>query len=231
MILEIAVQSLKFNNRLCWMLSSILQQEPKCPVVVSLAYLEKNGVEEIIEIFQKAGLKIKQYKYSTFEEFAKRSRTRNCQVEHSTADWIMFADSDMVYPRDFFSKLFPVLQSDRYKDSPHCLYLQRYSNELEDINPLMEKEAYPGIITDAADKLSKVPLRKCSNRGAGYCQIAKVSKLEKSYVPEDMGVDGPLCRFRADKIFRKRLGAYPLEGDIPLQMHMQHVRGDDTVMK
>lgn len=236
MILEVAVQSWMFNKRLCWMLSSILQQSVKCPVVVSIAYLEKTGVEEIIKIFQDAGLKIKQYKYSTFEEFARRSKTRNCQVKFSTADWIMFADSDMVYPDGFFVGLCDQLAGPKYKDSPHCLFLQRKSNELEDITPLIEAEKYPGIIADAAVKLGKIPLRNCRNVGAGYCQIAKVDKLGGSYVPEDLALDGENCHYRADKAFRKRLGAYPLVAEkddiaLPLQIHLQHVRGDNTVMK
>lgn len=237
MIIEVAVQTWKFNKRLCWMLSSIIQQvdlPADCKIVVSLAFIKDTGVEDVLAAFANTGLVYKTHVYPNFESFARRGFTRNKQATESFADWIMFADSDMVYPRDFFSKLIKEL-SGAFKDNPGCLILPRYSNEIENTDPMINAETYPGVIADAAAKVAGIPLRMCRNIGAGYCQIANIEQLVKNhgglYMPGDLMIDGKPSQTRSDKYFRKKLGVVYMPDTIPVQMHIQHLRGRDDLMK
>jgi len=110
--IQVAIATWGFNKRLCWMLSSIVQQKshndkPVPEVSVNLAYIRHQGVEELMPVFQSEGISIAKVVYEGYDKgFAYRGLVRNQQLKAiGDADWVMFADSDMVYPQDFFLDL------------------------------------------------------------------------------------------------------------------------------
>jgi hypothetical protein len=236
--IQVCIQTWGFNKRLCWMLSSILQQTKTNPVgpevTVNLAYIRHTGVEEVISFFQAQGLKIAKVVFNSYEEgFSYRGLVRNQQLKACNSDWVLFADSDMVYPPNFFYNVAGVLEG-VYKDSPKCLFLQRYSNEEEASEALVNAEGivYPCLIEKAYERASKLKLRACRNVGAGYCQFANMKLLQDNhgglYQPENLILDGPVgtsLKNRSDRNFRITLGAEAMSlTDTPLQIHLQHPR-------
>lgn len=235
----LTIQTWGFNKRLCWMLSSALQQEPDKglpvpEVSVNLAYIKNTGVEEVIDVFKSKGMKISSVVFNDYEDgFSRRGLVRNKQIKDCSADWVLFADSDMVYAPSFFSMLGEGLNT-TYKDNPKCLYLPRYSNEEPEAEALVNAPdiKYPCIIPDTYLKASKMNLRGCRNVGAGYCQIASMEQLRKNhkglYQPEGMVLDGPIgtsLKNRSDRNFRVTLGAEALHiPGLPIQIHLQHPR-------
>ena len=237
MHIEVAIQTHYFQHRLCWMLSSILQADKPedLQVSVNLAYVAGTGnptTESVIDMFQKKGLLINSCVYDSTEEFQYRGWVRNRQLDMTVADWIMFADSDMVYPSDFFSEMYRLLNTEKYKDSPHCLYSQRFSTELNPTQKLIDKYKYPACIEDAHTLTKVLPGRLKANVGAGYCQIANVSLLKKNhgYYQKpgkriDWSWEKKYQKAKSDMHFRKMLGRQAIK--LPVQIHLQHLRDSD----
>jgi len=239
MKVEIAVQTHFFQRRLCWMLSSILQADKPegLELIVNLAYSKRTGnptTESVINHFRKEGLTIKTAKYRGIKEFQYRGLTRNRQLKESTSDWMFFADTDMCYPVDFFSALYRLLDT-KFKDSPKCLYGQRFSTLLPETQAIVNDERleYPCTIPDACAKIKKLPGKLKANIGAGYCQIVNIAQLRSNhgglYQPEGKKIDWSWEKKRqkakSDMQFRRRLGRKPMP--LPLQYHIQHERDSD----
>lgn len=240
MKITIAIQCDNFEKRLCWMLSSIKQQYILNPVtfpkiVIDIAYLEQDKplrTIEVIRFFRDRGLDITTSKYKRHKHiFERRGLVRNRQLKEAMGEWILFADSDMVYPPDYFQKLGDIL----YRDSsnPHCLHSARQSTYLEDTNALIDAYTYPTEIVNAFTLAEALPSKIKSNIGAGYCQIANISLIKESdapyYVPDNCRKDSPMFtmqKARTDAIFRRRLGREKI--DLPRQVHLQHVRDKEV---
>jgi len=242
MKITVAIQSYNFQHRLCWMLSSILQQVPRNPKVslpeieVAIAYVKQNGTpltEDVIEFFKEQGLNIIGHEYPDIKEFQYRGLTRNRALKYTDADWILFADTDMVYHPKYFGELGKLLRSE-YKRNKHCLYSRRKSTILKDTEPLIKSRQYPCVIDKAYEIMDKVPAKIKANVGAGYCHIANVMNLRNEhggiYVnpkrPRDWSWEKRYQKAKSDMHFRKMLGGEPLP-DLPLQIHVQHIRDNE----
>ncbi len=146
MHISISIQSFLFEKRLCWMLSSILQQRGMKPdIEIDVACVKNSGepkCTDVLGFFRKHGLNIKSRVYPTMKEIQYRGWTRNHQLRDTDADWIMFVDSDMVYPPNFFSEMKTLLEGG-FKDNPHCLHSRRQSTFFEETEKLIDKFSYP----------------------------------------------------------------------------------------
>ena len=237
MHIEVAVQTHYFQHRLCWMLSSILQADKRdgLKVTVNLAYVAGTGhptTEDVITAFQQQGLHINSCVYDSTEEFQYRGWVRNRQLDMTEADWILFADSDMVYPLNFFNEMCRLLSGDKYRNNPHCLYSRRFSTELNPTQKLIDKYSYPACIIDAHEQVQVLPGRLKANVGAGYCQIANVALLKKNYgyyqkpgKRIDWSWEKKYQKAKSDMHFRKMLGRQAIR--LPVQIHLQHLRDSD----
>jgi hypothetical protein len=240
MKIMVTLASWGFCKRLCWMMSSVLQQVPYKDLPVpevsfNLAFIRNTGVDQVKELFERNGLKSAQVIFETYEAgFSYRGLVRNEQLKACDADWVLFADSDMVYPPEYFARVANALET-TYKDNPKCLFMSRWSNEEAEAEALVNDPAfsYPCIIPDAYDKAATLKLRGCRNVGAGYCQIANMELLRKNheglYQPKDRVLDGPIgtsLRNKSDRNFRVTLGAEPLiiPDNMRAQIHLQHPR-------
>jgi hypothetical protein len=236
MKIQVAIQTHFFQQRLCWMLSSMVQQNnmpDDVELSASIAYVKGLGdptTEAVIDLFRKEGLDIHAVPYKDQSEFQYRGWTRNRQLEETDADWIIFADSDMVYPTNFFSLLAGKLKKD-YKDNPHCLYSRRFSTTLKETKAVVESYLYPYNVPAPHTQASELPGKLRGNVGAGYFQMANVKLLKKNhgyYQIPGKKIDWSWekrQKAKSDMHFRKMLGREAI--DLPVQIHLQHERDSD----
>jgi hypothetical protein len=238
MHIQVAAQVHNFERRFCWMLSSIRRQlgtHNGHHVSVSVAYVKNTGnpaCEEVIKTFRDVGMDIRAVEYGDVSEFQYRGWTRNAQFYKCDADWILFADADMVYPPDFFVRAFNLLETEEFKGSPNCLYSRRFSTTLEETEALVNSYSYPRVIDDPWGEACYLPGKLKSNIGAGYCHLVNVPLLRSStqpyYCVPGKKVDHSwetYAKAKSDQHFRKRVGGKPIP--LPTQIHLQHIRDNE----
>lgn len=237
MKIEIALYCHRYERRLCWMLSSMLQQVGDLPeIVVSVAYL-KGGrfdgtVDSVLALFREQGLNCSDrvYKPEECSKFQKRSLVRNDQLARTDADWIWFGDCDMVLQPDFFAtakRLFTELDGET-----RMLFTGRHSTKLDETEELIDYEGpYPCVVPDAHALALQLPSIPKSNIGAGFCQIWKVEPVRSRfgvYVPPEECRDNSWDKYwktRSDRWLRGQTGK--LAVDLPWFVHLQHVRDNE----
>ena len=233
MLVEIAVACHLFQRRLVWMLSSILQQVGDKPdIVVSISYVPNNGIpttEDCIRFFREKGLNIIDVVMEPGQESI-RVLARNIRAKETQADWMIWADADMVYHKEFFADLKnkvsqePVLSctqvmgADRHSlNIPFCV---NYFNE--------DKREYPCIIDNVAELVSTWPDWRFGGKhiAAGYFQLANVQAIKNkgSVYSNRCGGDDILNRHcKSDRQFRIHMGGrVPI--DLLAQYHLNHSR-------
>ncbi len=239
--IEIAVTCTWFQKRLCWMLSSILQQKGNIPkIIFNVAYPQNNGnptTEEVCKFFKNKGLTIRETPYHGMEIIQYRGLVRNKQLRQSNCDWILFADTDMTYSPDFFEDLSKQL-SNELKDEKRCISARRISLDkayCKNFFNKLDKNNYPCVIENAG-LLSSWPIYQISrNCGAGYFQL-----VNKKHVMENCGglyVDPKSCRdwawsdkgqkANSDKQFRRSVGGIKRIKTKP-QYHLNHERDNEV---
>jgi hypothetical protein len=240
MFLEIAINTHNYDRRLCWTLSSLLQQTAPCEYAVMMSYVPGTLTEQVIGCFKAQGMRFTAMIHQP-DCFAvlDRGNRRTQMIRAATAEWIALVDSDNVYSPDFLQKLTAELKG-IHLDSPHCLVPYRQTTQQADVDALVDARSYPCVVPDAFKTISGLPLSggRC-NLGAGYCHILNVpSMMEKHgglYQPEDLHCDrvsrhGPY-KTRSDKVLRRKTGWRKLRPHIiPYQIHLQHQRGNYDVI-
>lgn len=242
MHIRFAIQCHNFQRRLCWQLSSILQQNPfDADLSIDIACMENNGepsTEYVMEVFTAKGLNIS---FDSIyrgghgkEKFAKRGLVRNDQIESAIedeCDWIFFADCDNVYHPDFFNQLVEQLKTTK---ATNCIYSkEKIHTEVEDTNAHAKLAMQSSLIRDAylrAQKIKKTGKRN-KNVAAGCMQVCRVSDIvEKNnglYVDPEKTRDSHLFKCgqgaKSDKQFRRAMGG-STRIYLPTQIHMNHFR-------
>jgi hypothetical protein len=241
--ITIAVQCHKFQKRLSFMLSSLVDQNNKddYDLVFDLAYVEEESFPtntDIIDYFGRQSINIKARKYDGFDRFQFRGFVRNDQLKDCSTDYMLFADCDMVYHPDFMSKLMKLLTTDdKYIDYGGVMMAGRYSNPIEEANAIVDTEGFTATPYVASSwKLARLlPQIKRRSCGAGYFQLinAKTCKHGGLYVDEsscrDFGwYDGKknMQKARSDQQFRRRV---KIKQQLPswfhrAQIHLNHER-------
>jgi len=239
--IEIAVTCTWFQHRLCWMMSSVLQQIGETPdITFSVAYPKNNGnptTEKVCDFFESKGLRIRRIPYDGMDTIQYRGLVRNEQIKQSDCDWILFSDSDMTYSPLFFEDLGKRLAGD-LKDEVKIISASRISLDKDYCKRFFNIEdnrAYPRVI-EQAGKLETWPIFQISkNCGAGYFQL-----VNKKHIIENLGglyVIPSQCKDRAwsgkgqkaisDLQFRKRVGGIKRIKTLP-QYHLNHERDNEV---
>lgn len=234
--IEICIHCFRYQRRLCWMLSSILQQKGNLPnIVVNISHTDNDGTpttEEVCKFFRDKGLNIKETKIPQ-EKIHNRAVARNIQIKQTMADYILFADSDMVYDPSFFEDLINQLKTN-LKDENRVMGADRFSlNDNFCIKYFeQDKNIYPCEILDAALISSKFPVKWISGRhvAAGNFQLANV-KFVKEKGSIYSGRQRDVWRATiSDRQFRKRMG-----GRVPIKTknmyHLNHDRGGPDIQR
>jgi glycosyltransferase involved in cell wall biosynthesis len=235
--IEICIHCYNYQHRLCWMLSSLLQQKGDVPnLTINISHAPDNGnptTEEVCDFFKKKGLNIVET-IVTDKEVSNRAIARNRQVAQSKADWILFADSDLVYDPYFFDDLQKqlktnlrhvelVMGADRHSlNIPFCI---KYFEE--------DKRKYPCIIKDVAKIPEKWPKMWISGRrvAAGYFQLASVEAIKEKAGGKYVRRARDHWRgTRGDRMFRCRMGGRKGINVKPMY-HLNHDRGGPEIQR
>lgn len=186
MKLEICIHCYNYQKRLCWMLSSILQQKGNIPeLLVSISYLPNTGnpnTENVISFYKDKGLNIISVPLEAGQE-SNRSIPRNIRAKETIADWILFADCDLVYDPFFFEDLKSKLESDEFKDVKIVMGADRHSLDINFCVKYFEEDIriYPCVIDNVSEIPEKWPKFYISGAkiAAGYFQLANVNAIKE----------------------------------------------------
>lgn len=230
MKIEVNIHCFNYQRRMCWMLSSILQQQGNIPeIVVSISYLPNTGnptTENCIDFFSKQGLNIINLPVNRGEE-SNRAIARNLRAKNTKADWMLFADADMVYDPQFFTILKNKLESDIYKNEKKVIGASRHSLDIKYCTDYFNNDTrnYPCVIPDVALEVSKWPVWYIRGKriAPGYFQLASSQAIkEKGGIYSKINID---CwrNCRTDRVFRSHMGG-KVGIDLPPQYHLNHDR-------
>ena len=230
--IDIAFACVFFQRRLCWELSSLLQQRNPPQLTIDIAYQPNNGnpkTEEVIRLFKERGLVIRETVCGE-EIKGQRGVVRDRQLEKSTADWILFGDCDHVYHPDFFNDLAQQLAGPLANETK-CLATTRVSlakDHCKDFfNSPTHPYQYPCIIENVVEACCNWPIYRMSPAmGAGYFQMANVHHLRANhsgrFTPPNRRFDRG-WNTTSDKRFRAMLGGVRKIQTKP-QYHLNHER-------
>ena len=239
--IEIAVSCTFFQRRLCWQLSSLLQQVGDVPkLVFSVAYPIGNGnptTEDVCSFFRDKGLNIREIPYNGMEIIQYRGLARNEQLKQADCEWILWSDSDMTYSPSFFEDLGKQLEGP-LKDEKRIIsasrisldkdYCKKFFNELD-------THKYPCVV-EKAGELSDWPIFQISkNCGAGYFQLVNrehiMEKCGGLYVDplhcDDWSWFGRGQKANSDRQFRRTVGGIKRIKTKP-QYHANHERDNEV---
>ena len=183
--IEICIHCFRYQRRLSWMLSSILQQTGDVPnILVNISHTDDDGTpttEEVCNFFRAKGLNIKETKV-TMEEVPNRAIARNKQATETTADFILFSDSDIVYDPLFFDDLQKKLKTE-LKDIKVVMGADRHS--LQDKFCIdyfsNDQKIYPCVIETVSEVVKTWPVKRTTGKDtvAGYFQLINTTILRE----------------------------------------------------
>lgn len=238
--IEIAISCFWFQKRLCWMLSSILQQQGNLPdIIFNVAYFKDHGnpiTEDVVNFFRREGLNIKETIYETERDMQYRGLVRNRQLAETSAEWMLFSDSDMTYSPLFFDDLREQIEGP-LRSETKCISAGRISlakDFCKDYFNNLDKRIYPCVV-EGAGELEHWPIYQYSrNVGAGYFQLTNVKSTRELY--GGIYVDPKKCRdlpsvdkmqkARSDRQFRNLVGGLRKINTKP-EYHLNHERDNE----
>lgn len=240
--ITMCIHCYKFERRLCWLLSSIIQQNDPVDMTIDIAVLKgattDPSIDNVVSHFSRGGLSLS---ISEFDKdiFCKRGLTRNYQIAKYTSPWYFFADADNVYHPEFFKGLVVYLKG-KGKSITRCIAsIHKDHTETEATNELISSLEYPLTIPNVYKKSLTLPTIEKINRklAAGCMQVAsKVAIDTKSkglYVLEHKCRDSDLFNngqmARSDIQFRRALGKSKLI-TLPKQIHLNHYRDKEATV-
>jgi len=235
--IEICIHCFRYQRRLTWMLSSIFQQKGDVPnIIVNISHTDNDGTpttEEVCNFFRSKGLNIVETKV-TEKEVSNRAVARNRQSTATTADWILFADSDMVYSEYFFDDLQKKLKT-ILKDVELVMGADRYSLNDQFCIDYFEKDktVYPCIIENVGKIAAEFPVkRKCgSGIAPGNFQLISGKVLKdkcKGKITDRPG--DHWRRTKGDRALRVRVGGR-VGIETKEQYHLNHDRGGPDIQR
>jgi hypothetical protein len=196
------------------MLSSLVEQTAAQEILVDVAFMGGNGkpsTEEVISLFTPQ-LQIKPTMFSDYDEFQKRGLVRNRQLRECKTEWLLLADSDMVYQAEYFERLRKELLQNHsaatYMLSAGRLSASKFQTNLLINNSVNESAA---LISSAFQQVALLPNRSRRNCGAGYSQLINLAHAphEGFYVEPKRNRDWSWGkrhqRARSDIQFRRRI--------------------------
>jgi len=239
MELEICIHCVAYQRRLCWMLSSILQQKGDLPnITINLSYAKNEGnpkTIDVIDYFTKKGLKIIPLEL-TEEQGKNRAIPRNIQAKNAHTDWMLFADCDHVYDPYFFDDIYKQLLTDKFKNETKVIGSDRYSLDIPFCIDYFDKDArtYPCEIPDVANLVSTWPVMRVNGKriAAGNFQLASVKAIKQNPyggIYSGRQRDGGRS-FKSDIQFRKIMGGR-VAMDVKPQYHLNHSRTLDNIKR
>jgi len=222
------------------MLNSLAQQQgrKKFEINVVVSSLIENSIllNELCFHFNENHFNVKLNLYHK-DIFAFRGLTRNVDFKLADHDsWILFADCDHIYRKDFLHNLFNAIENKHYKNSDVMYTTHRFSmaegygNKLVDGNWSLRSPRYTIPCVDML--IDESNLRKTSNVGAGNTQLIEVKQFpDRVYVNPSTCKDKNLfdkgCHPKSDIQFRRSCSKVIKINDPNIvQYHLNHSRHD-----
>ena len=182
--LEICIHCFKYQKRLTWMLSSLLQQEGNIPdIIINISHTTNDGTpttEDLCKFFREKGLNIKETLVPK-EEVHNRGRARNRQTKESLADYLLYVDCDMVYDKDFMADLHQQLKTN-LKDEDKVMGADRISLKEDFCLQYFEKDKteYPTVIANVSGIVSSFPVKWITGRNTcpGNFQLCSMRAIK-----------------------------------------------------
>ena len=228
--LEIMIHCYHYEKRLCWMLSSLVQQIGDAPnMIVNISHAPNTGnptTEEVINFFREKGLDIKET-LVTQEQVSNRAIARNKQSTETNADWVLFSDSDMVFDPMFFDDLQKQLKTN-LKNTQLVMGADRHSLDDKFCIQYFEQDntTYPTEIKDVSKIVSQWKIKWVHGAGtvAGNFQLisGKVLKEKCGGLVTGRPRDH-WRRTRGDRALRVRVGGRIGIKTLPM-FHLNHDR-------
>ena len=234
--IEICISCYMYQRRLCWMLSSILQQTGDVPnILINISHTENDGnptTAEVCSFFRDKGLDIKEMIVSK-DDIPNRALSRIKQLEETTSDFILFADSDMVYDPLFFSSLGDQLETNLSNESK-CMGADRVSLDIPFCTNYFNSDInkYPMVVENVASIVSQWKIFYISGKkiAPGYFQLANVKLLKEKNIKYGFSRRDGLRRYNADRRFRVNMGGIcPIE--TKKQYHLNHGRDGNSTQR
>lgn len=236
--IDYCIHCYKYERRLNWELSSILQQKSLPDMRIVITSLEGSrsnpDLGETISYFSSRGLDIQNIPLDR-ETFAKRGLARNVQIKKTSSPWLFFSDADNVYTPDFFEKLIEKLKGD-CKDVTKCITsIHKKHTEIKATNLVVNKYVYPVEIFNVFKVATTIPYVKKTNKtvAAGCMQVvSRESIMSKDgiYINPRRTQDWHMFKIgqmaRSDIQFRRKIGGSKLI-TLPKQIHLNHNRDKD----
>jgi hypothetical protein len=235
--IEIMIHCFRYQRRLTWMLSSILQQKGDVPnIIVNVSHTNNDGTpttSEVCKFFRENGLNIVETLVDE-KHVSNRAYARNIQATQTTADWILFADSDMVYSELFFDDLQKRLKT-ILKDVQLVMGADRHSLDDQFCIKYFEEDIrkYPCIVEDVAKITSGFKIKwKCgSGIAPGNFQLISGKVLKEKCKGKITDRPGDHWRrTKGDRALRVRVG-----GRVGIvtkeQYHLNHDRGGPEIQR
>jgi glycosyltransferase involved in cell wall biosynthesis len=229
--LEICIHCFRYQKRLTWLLSSILQQEGNIPnIIINISHTADDGTpttEQVCKFFREKGLNIKETILAK-EEVHNRGRARNRQTQESQADYLLYVDCDMVYDKDFMADLHKQLKTN-LKDETKVMGADRISLKEDFCINYLEKEdkiEYPSVISNVAGIVSTFPVKWVTGKDTcpGNFQLASMKAIKA----KGGGYGGRNNDFwrntKSDRAMRCRMGGR-IGINAKKQWHLNHDRG------
>lgn len=233
--ITVAVQCHNFQRRLCWMLSSLRGQG----VAVDVAHLYGNGsptTEQVAAAFDWRGVSVALSTYDALAAFERRGVVRTFQIQRCRTEWILFADSDMVYHPEFFARLAEHLEPG-FTGMLIAGRMSQPNETIDNTNATVNAHQYPAAIPNAFDQASRLPLVRRACVGAGFFQLVRLPACGGYYVHADECRDwrwtGRGQKAKSDMQFRSRIGKQGEIRKLPAwftenQIHLNHTRDKDA---
>jgi hypothetical protein len=225
MKIDYCILCYKFQRRLSWCLSSILEQIGNIPnIIINIGYVKNDGdpqTENVINVF-KNKLHIIEKKYDSVDDILHRGNVRNDLLHISDSEWVFWADCDHIYQNNFFAELKDHL--DKFSNIESTV-LYSYNKNTTDIKSTDETLSESKIlINDAFNLADKIPKIECrvNKKAGGAMQVIRREQLKGFYIKEDKS-KANMMRFSSDIKFRWRFkNIIPL--DLPYMIHLNHNR-------
>lgn len=218
------------------MLNSILQQKGTVPpITVNISYLPSTGnptTESLCEFFKKEGMNIKEL-HVPENEIHNRAYARQKQIEKTESDWLIFADSDMVYDPYFFDDLHKQVEGP-LKDIPYVMGADRHSLDIDFCVKYFneDKREYPCLVENVAELVSHWPVMHIHGRNiaAGNFQLASLNRVIETGRKYTNSAHDRWRKTKADRHFRLILGGRTGIKTKPMY-HLNHDRGGPDVQR
>jgi len=212
------------------MLSSILQQQGNVPEIkINISHIADNGnptTEQLIAFFKERGLNIISTVIDS-DDSKNRSIARKKQLNETDSDWIIFADSDIVYSNYFFQELSKQVETEKFKDEPKCIGADRISLQIPFCIDFFNSDTneYPKVIEDIENIVKTWPVYRVGGKdiAAGYFQLANVCLIRERNIEYPIKKYDGLRTYKADRAFRCVLGGR-IGMELPAQYHLNHSR-------